>query len=244
MPLNFNQWIEDFFDAAKLFFEDPALVFLGVVVVAQYIVFQFLNGVFFTPRDRRILAGEIKKYTFSDRWTIALQRLIGTRNILAWALSAYYVFGFAICTVFSIPLIAAVILDGGIKRIWIYLLITVIMWFVDLLVFIVYPVGPPIRSSTNSEYDNVRLHYFSWSDKLIGMQHNALPSGHIWTLVLAWTASIIEGLWFFIIFYTINLIIACIVITFTGDHYPIDILGSIICVWGLYLLFWVLIFVL
>lgn len=238
--LSFTEIIIDLLRSLETFLRDPVLLFLGSVVLGQYLVYQFLNKKF-RSRDQLILTGVIPHHQFSEKYTMALQRFFGTRGKVARLSSAYYVFGFGICTFLSIPIFISVLVNQAITRLWIYLLITAVMWFVDIAVFWLYPVGPPVRVSKNPEYNHFRAHYFPWSDKVIGIYHNALPSGHIWSLVLFWVASLVEGMWEFFIFYSINLIIASFVIIYTGDHYPIDIVASFLFVTGLYIFFWILI---
>ena len=169
----------------------------------------------------------ISPHTFSPYPTIFLQEHLGTRNIFAFFCSIYYTFLFTINLM--LVLVSAYIAPYfGERKIapWIYISGVFLVWFVDMLVYLIYPVAPPIRY--NSGAYPIRQYYLPWSEILIRVKCNALPSGHIMYLTCGFCIARHEKLGKLEAWYLINVVLTAFVVIYLGEHYIIDVISGFI----------------
>ncbi|MFQ6123606.1 MAG: phosphatase PAP2 family protein [Candidatus Heimdallarchaeota archaeon] len=179
---------------------------------------------------------QMTPHTFSPRVTLWLQEHFGTEGLMAWFASLYY----------YIPMITNVALfffvmyyaprgnkgrDG-----WIYGICILLGFLVELIIYLVYPVAPPIRVPDYLKQGivQVRLNKLPWSDKLITLKYNALPSGHMIYSILGYLVCQEEGFTKPRYFYLMNTMIFSFIILYLGEHYWIDIISSFIVAIGVF----------
>lgn len=165
--------------------------------------------------------------TLSPGITKNLQEMIGTNGIFAVFASMYYFFIFA--TNLALVIISAYFAPyyGKHKTSpWLYIVGIYLVWFVDMIFYVIYPVAPPIRY--NSGVVRIRQNYMPWSDTLIGMKYNAFPSGHIMYLTCGLYIGMREKIKKLELWYLINLILTSFVVLYLGEHYIHDLVSGFI----------------
>ncbi len=190
------------------------LLVIGLVGLALYAC----HSIFFSVDDY---------HTFSPYPTIFLQELLGTSNPFAFFCSVYYTFLFAINLALVI-VSAYVVPYFGKKKVapWAYIVGIFLVWFVDMILYVIYPVAPPIRY--NSGACRIRQKYLPWSEVLIRVKYNALPSGHIMYLTCGFYIARYEKVKKLEMWYLINIILTSFIVIYLGEHYIIDIVSGFI----------------
>jgi hypothetical protein len=200
------------------------LVFLFIAVFIP-ILYESLR---FLPLEETM-----NPHTFPATFTILLQDILGTKGPIAKFASYYYV----------IPHLAITVLLGPLfffsknRPPWVYMSVGIIIFIIDSVIYLTYPVAPPIRVE-DLEVVPIRIEYFPWSEKTITAHYSAIPSGHIFISTLGALIAIIERWKKIAALYVVNTIVMTVVIVYTGDHYLIDAMLSVIFVVGTYKLVW------
>ncbi len=169
-------------------------------------------------------------HTFSPGVTLWLQERLGTDGLMAWFASLYYNFPMIInIALFFFVMYFAPKGNKG-RDGWIYGVCILLGFLVELIIYLAYPVAPPIRvpEYINQGVVQVRLNKLPWSDNLITLKYNALPSGHMIYSILGYLVCKEEGFTKPGYFYLMNTIIFSFIILYLGEHYWIDIIGSLI----------------
>ena len=113
---------------------------------------------------------------------------------------------------------------------WVYVSAFLIGGFVDTLIYLIYPVAPPIRVSRHLERGvvQIRNEILPWSDALITLKYSAFPSGHVFYTLFGYLVCREEKFrkagWY----YLTNACVFSFIILYLGEHYWFDIVGSII----------------
>ncbi|RZN49521.1 hypothetical protein EF808_02160 [archaeon] len=200
------------------------IVFLAIAVFVPIIY----EGLRFLPLEETM-----NPHTFPATFTIVLQDLLGTEGPIARFAAYYYVIPHLVITALLGPLF----FFSKNRPPWVYMSIGIFIFIIDSIIYVTYPVAPPIRVE-ELEVVPIRIEYFAWSEKTITAHYSAIPSGHIFISSLGALISIIERWRKTATLYVANTIIMTVVIVYTGDHYLIDAIISVIFVAAIYKIVW------
>lgn len=191
---------------------------LGVVGILLWLLFPT------TPES------QIIPHTFSPGVTLWFQERLGTDGFMAWFASLYY--NFPMMTNIVLLFVVIYFAPKGKKgrESWIYGVSILLGFWVEMIIYFAFPVAPPIRvpEYLNQGIVQVRLNKLPWSDKLITLKYNALPSGHMIYSILGYLVCREEGFTIPGYFYLTNTLVFSFIILYLGEHYWIDIIGSFI----------------
>ena len=209
----------------KSFIADRCNMYALVLVLLIPIVYESLS---FTPVESSMIP-----HTFSPSLTIWLQERLGTDGIVAYAASYYYVIPHIILMAGLGPLF----LFARKRPAWVYMAMAVSIFIIDSIIYVVYPVAPPVRLEGTGVVP-IRINLFELSETTITAHYSALPSGHIFTSVLGLLIAMVERWKWPTILYGANTVIMTVVIVYLGDHYLIDSFASVVLVTGIYAVVW------
>ncbi len=209
----------------KAFFADPCNVYALALVLLIPIVYESLR---FTPVESNMIP-----HTFSPALTIWLQERLGTNGIIAYAASYYYVIPHIILMAGLVPMFVF----AKNRPAWVYMMMAVSIFIVDSLIYIAYPVAPPVRLEGTGAVP-IRINLFELSETTITAHYSALPSGHIFTTVLGLLIAIVERWKWPAVVYGVNTIVMTVIIVYLGDHYLIDSVASVVLVICIYAIVW------
>jgi len=205
------------------FTSDKKNLYFLVAVLLIPILYESMR---FTP-----IEDAMSPHTFSPALTIWLQELFGTDGVIAYLASYYYVIPHIILLVGLGPLF----FFAKKKPAWTYLSLALALFIIDNIIYFLYPVAPPIRLNEPPVVP-IRIELFALSEKTISLHYSALPSGHIYSLMMGTLIGHLENWKKVKIIYGINVIIMTFVIIYLGDHYLIDAIASIVVVISIYYL--------
>ena len=181
---------------------------------------------------------QIIPHTFSPGVTLWFQERLGTEGLMAWFASLYYNFPMMTNIVLLFLVIYYAPIGNKGRKSWIYGVSILLGFWVEMIIYFAYPVAPPIRvlEYLNQGVVQVRLNKLPWSDKLITLKYNALPSGHMIYSILGYLVCREEGFKKTGYFYLMNTIVFSFIILYLGEHYWIDIIGSFIVAFSVFFL--------
>ncbi|MFX0115927.1 MAG: phosphatase PAP2 family protein [Candidatus Hodarchaeota archaeon] len=186
------------------------------------------------------LEKEMIPYTYSPMLTQELQNLLGIETITAWAFSWIYM-SFHIMSIgllYFIAYFAERENEGYRARpAWVYGLPMICFQQLDILIWLVWPVAPPIRwIPEGSGVAAIRTHWLPWSDDVITYYYSALPSGHGSVTIAGFLAAHYSGQKKFRAFFFIEWFLVTFTIVYLGEHYWLDpvasimVAGTLICI--------------
>ncbi|OLS26396.1 MAG: hypothetical protein HeimC3_09460 [Candidatus Heimdallarchaeota archaeon LC_3] len=199
--------------------------------LALFIVIPFayeLIAVFYNVTEYDEYLRTTTNYIVLDEYlTVFAQKTFGTVDtFIGYSSAIFYTFGFlGITATAYILLLTAIIRDKKyrLREPYIYILIVIIMFVIDMSGYWFFPTAPPVRIFSDLHY---RISIFPAGDSLIAIKYNAFPSGHGWALAVPYLAAKAENFKFLEKLYAVGLIITSWVVLQTGDHYIIDVIAS------------------
>ena len=197
--------------AYRRFVGDRKNIIFGGVAVSIPILYECF-GVLGTEH-------QMVPHTFPATLTNQLQSILGTEGVAAHCASYYY---------FFIQLLVLGGLGGVVffsKKPWIYLLAVITCFLIDSVVYLCFPLAPPVRTGDAAP---IRLLLFPLSDTVITAKYSAFPSGHIMASFLAYLICKSEGFTRTKILYGVNTCVMSVVIVYLGEHYLIDAFGGLL----------------
>ncbi|MFW9916997.1 MAG: phosphatase PAP2 family protein [Candidatus Thorarchaeota archaeon] len=179
-------------------------------------------------------------YTYSPALTQWLQDLLGVDTIVAWAFSWVYM-SFHIMSIGLLYFVAYFAERGNegsrARPAWVYGLPMICFQQLDMLIWLIWPVAPPIRwIPEGSGVVAIRTRWLPWSDDLITYYYSALPSGHASVTIAGFLAAHYSGQKKFRAFFFVEWFLVTFTILYLGEHYWLDpvasilVAGTLICI--------------
>lgn len=219
------------------FIESKLSILFLIFSLSIPLVYELLGSII--THQEEYLENTHHYFVFDNYLTVWLQNTFGTTNSIVGIISAYlYAFQMILMSAFAyfIFIIYLFFRQKQYRRRepWVYLAITLAMFSVNLLAFVLFPTAPPIRTTASLQY---RIAILPQAESAITIKYNSFPSGHIWSTVVPYLASRAEGMVDSSKIFSISTVITSWVILMTGDHYFIDVIGSFVFSVGFFILF-------
>ncbi|MFX0113773.1 MAG: phosphatase PAP2 family protein [Candidatus Hodarchaeota archaeon] len=216
----------------KRFFSNKgniAVFFFGAFIPVFYLAWR--------PAE---LEKKMTPYTYPSTLTQWLQDLLGIDTITAWAFSWIYM-SFHIMSIgllYFLAYFAERENEGYRARpAWVYGLPMICFQQLDILIWLIWPVAPPIRwIPEGSGVVAIRTRWLPWSDDLITYYYSALPSGHGSVTIAGFLTAHYSGQKKFRAFFFFEWFLVSFTILYLGEHYWLDpvasimVAGTLICI--------------